>query len=148
MAEVWAADDLELERRVAIKLLGAGADPVRFEREARAAATLSHPNVAGLYDYGEEDGRPFLVLEYLPGGTLEARLARGEPLSNSDTARIASDLAGGLAYAHARGLVHRDLKPANVLFDAQGRAKIADFGIAQVPGGWTLTQTGTVLGTA
>ena len=74
MSEVWAAEDLELGRRVAIKLLARDADPARFDREARAVAALAHPNICQLYDYGEEDGRPYMVLEYLGGGTLEDRL--------------------------------------------------------------------------
>src|SRR5580765_5685332 len=148
MSEVWAAEDLELGRRVALKFLGHDADPARFDREARAVAALAHPNICQLYDYGEEDGRPFMVLEYLGGGTLEARLAAGEPLSDNDTERIAGDVAEGLAHAHARGLVHRDLKPANVLFDVEGRAKIADFGIARMADNLGLTEAGTVLGTA
>src|SRR5256714_5713630 len=148
MAEVWAAQDLELDRRVAIKLLGPQADPVRFEREARAVAALGHPNICQLYDYGESEGSRYMVLEYLPGGTLEDRLRPGTPLPDEDTFRICSELASGLAQAHARGLVHRDLKPANVLFDEEGRAKIADFGIARLGGAGTLTEAGTVLGTA
>src|SRR5262245_45336524 len=121
MAEVWAAEDLELGRRVAIKLLGPNADRARFDREARAAAALAHPNITQRYDYGEtDDGRPYMVLEYLPGGTLEQRLVPGQPLPNDEATRIATDLAHGLAHAHERGLVHRDLKPANVLFDGQG----------------------------
>jgi serine/threonine-protein kinase len=148
MAEVWAAQDLELDRRVAIKLLGPQADPVRFEREARAVAALGHPNICRLYDYGESDGRRYIVLEYLPGGTLEDRLTAGTPLPDEDTLRISTELASGLAQAHARGLVHRDLKPANVLFDEEGRAKIADFGIASIGEGETLTEAGTMLGTA
>ena len=78
MSEVWRAEDLELGRRVAIKLLAPNADTARFEREARAVASLAHPNVTQLYDYGESDGRPYMVLEYLPGGTLEDRLRDGE----------------------------------------------------------------------
>ena len=148
MSEVWAARDVELERRVAIKLLAPGADPARFEREARAAAALAHPNICRLYDYGEEAGRPFLVLEHLPGGTLEDRLAANRPLPDDETARIVSEIADGLAHAHSRGLVHRDLKPANILFDAEGRAKIADLGIALVASAGALTEAGTVLGTA
>jgi len=148
MSEVWRAEDQELERRVALKLLAPDADRARFDREARAAAALAHPNITQLYDYGEAEGRPYMVLEYLPGGTLESRLASGRPLPDEDTERIAAELAAGLAHAHARGLVHRDLKPANVLFDAEGRAKIADFGIARLGAGGTLTEAGTVLGTA
>jgi serine/threonine-protein kinase len=148
MSEVWAAEDVELGRRVALKLLGRDADPARFEREAHAVAALAHPNICQLYDYGEENGRPFMVLEYLGGGTLEDRLAAGEPHPDGETERIGRELAAGLAHAHDRGLVHRDLKPANVLFDDEGRAKIADFGIARLGGAGTLTEAGTLLGTA
>jgi eukaryotic-like serine/threonine-protein kinase len=148
MSEVWVADDEELGRDVALKLLAPDADPARFEREARAVATLAHPNICRLYDYGKAAGRPFMVLEYLAGGTLEDRLVPGESYPDKETARIAGELAGGLAHAHERGLVHRDLKPANVLFDDEGRAKISDFGIARLRGSSTLTETGTLLGTA
>jgi serine/threonine-protein kinase len=148
MSEVWEAEDLELGRKVALKLLGPTADPARFEREARAAASLAHPNVNQLFDYGEWEGRPYMVLELLPGGTLENRLREGRPLPDADTERLANEIAAGLAHAHARGLVHRDLKPANVLCDADGRAKIADFGIARMGGAGTLTEAGTLLGTA
>ncbi|HEX6679465.1 MAG TPA: serine/threonine-protein kinase [Gaiellaceae bacterium] len=148
MSEVWLAEDTQLGRRVALKFLGRGADPARFEREAHAVAALADPNICRLYDYGEAAGRPFMVLEFLPGGTLEERLVPGEPYSDDETERLARELASGLAHAHARGLVHRDLKPANVLFDEEGRAKIADFGIARLGGARTLTETGTLLGTA
>jgi eukaryotic-like serine/threonine-protein kinase len=148
MAEVRAATDLDLGRRVVVKLLAPDADRPRFEREARAAAALAHANIVQLFDYGEESGRPYMVFEYLPGGSLEERLAEAGPLSEDEIARVATDLAGGLAHAHERGVVHRDLKPANVLFDAEGRAKIADLGIAQLRGADTLTDAGTVLGTA
>jgi serine/threonine protein kinase len=149
MSEVWAATDLELGRRVALKLLAPDADTARFEREARAVASLGHPNITQLYDYGQEDGRPYMVLEYLPGGTLEERLQAGKPLPDRETMQIAAELASGLAHAHSRDVVHRDLKPANVLFDEEGRAKLADFGIARMAAGeGTLTEAGTVLGTA
>jgi serine/threonine-protein kinase len=149
MSEVWLATDLELGRRVALKLLAPNADTARFEREARAVASLGHPNITQLYDYGEEDGRPYMVLEYLPGGTLEERLRNGQRLADEDTWAIAAALAAGLAHAHSRDVVHRDLKPANVLFDEEGRAKLADFGIARMAAGdGTLTEAGTVLGTA
>jgi serine/threonine protein kinase len=148
MAAVWAAEDLELERRVALKLIHGAADPERFAREARAAAGLSHPAICQLYDYGEADGRPYIVLEYLPGGTLEERLASDEPLPDAETERIAGEVASGLAHAHERGLVHRDVKPGNILFDEEGAAKITDFGIARILDEPTLTEAGTLLGTA
>src|SRR5439155_12635728 len=148
MAEVWLARDLELDRPVALKLLTPDADRARFDREARAAASLAHPNVTRLYDYGEADGRLFMALEYLPGGTLEERLADGRRLTAAETAALAAQLAAGLAHAHERGLVHRDVKPANVLFDEEDRPKLADFGIARITGGDTITETGTVMGTA
>ena len=83
MAEVWVARDLQLDRRVAVKVLGPRADPQRFEREARAIASLSHPNICRLYDYGEEEGRRYMVFEHLPGGTLEDRLTPGRPLDDA-----------------------------------------------------------------
>ena len=148
MSEVWAAQDLELDRTVAVKLLAPDADPARFEREARAAAALSHPNISALYDYGQDGPRRYMVLEYLPGGSLENRLAPGGPLPDAETQRIALEVAAGLAHAHDRGLVHRDLKPSNILFDGEGRAKIADFGIARLGTSPGMTAAGTVLGTA
>jgi serine/threonine protein kinase len=148
MAEVWTAVDPELDRRVVVKLLAKDADRARFEREAQAAAGLSHENIVRVFDYGEESGRPYLVFEYLPGGSLEDRLGSGRGLSEPEATQVARDVAEGLAHAHARGVVHRDLKPGNVLFDAEGRAKIADFGIAQLGGATTLTDAGTILGTA
>src|SRR5438445_10615114 len=108
MSEVWQATDVELDRRVALKLLGPNADTARFEREARAVAALAHPNVTHLYDYGEADGRPFMVLEYLPGGTLEDRLRERAPLPDEQTHKITAEMAAGLAHAHSRGVVHRD----------------------------------------
>src|ERR1043166_3257735 len=135
LAEVWCATDRELGRRVALKLRAPDADTARFDREARAVASLAHPNVVQLYDYGESDGRPYMVLECVPGGTLEDRLHDGLPLPHEETYEIAVGIAAGLAHAHARGVVHRDLKPANVLFDEEGRPKIADFGIARMVAG-------------
>jgi len=148
MSSVWEAEDVELERRVAVKVLAGTADRQRFEREARAAAALSHPNVVQIFDFGESEDGPYIVLELLPGGTLEERLPAREPLPDAETARIALGIAEGLAYVHAHGLVHRDLKPANVLFDLEDRPKLSDFGIARIAGDGTLTEPGTVLGTA
>src|SRR4051812_41413528 len=95
MSEVYAAEDLELGRRVALKLLAPDADSARFEREARAVAALAHPNVMQLYDYGEDNGRPYMVLEYVPGGTLEERLvaANGKPLPDEESRLIAAGKA-------------------------------------------------------
>jgi serine/threonine protein kinase len=147
-AEVWRAYDTELERPVALKILSASADEDRFQREARAVAALSHPNICQLYDCGTFEGRPYMVLEYLPHGTLEDRLQSRRRLADAETRRIAVALAAGLAHAHRRGIVHRDLKPANVLFDLEDLPKIADFGIAEVARALTLTDEGTVMGTA
>ena len=148
MSELWAATDLDLDRQVALKLLAPQADPTRFRREARAVAAFAHPNICTLYSYGETDNRPFMVLEYLPGGSLEDRLGSRRNLPDEEVARIATEVAAGLAHAHERGVVHRDLKPANILFDAQARAKTADFGIALVGEQSSLTEAGTVFGTA
>ncbi len=150
MSEVWRATDLELGRTVAIKLLAPTADTERFRREARAIASLAHENVNVLYDYGQtEDGRPYMVLEYLTGGSLADLLEREGALPIEEARRIATGIAAGLAQAYANGVVHRDLKPANILFDGEGRPKLADFGIARLAAGsGTLTDEGTVLGTA
>jgi serine/threonine-protein kinase len=148
MGEVWRALDLELERPVALKLLAPDADRARFKREARAAAALAHPNVTRLYDYGEVEGRPYMAFEYLGGGTLEERLSPDRRLEDEEARAIAVQVAAGLAHAHAHSLVHRDLKPANILFDDEDQAKIADFGIARTGADSTLTEAGTVLGTA
>src|ERR671933_826137 len=100
MSEVWRAEDTELGRQVALKLLAPDADRTRFDREARAAAALAHPNITQLYDYGEAEGRPYMVLEYLAGGTLEERLEGGKPLDDAEPTRIAAALAAGHAHAH------------------------------------------------
>jgi serine/threonine-protein kinase len=147
MAEVWLAVDHVLDRQVIVKLLAPGADRDRFEREARAVAALSHPNVVELFDFGEEP-RWYMAFEYLPGGSLDEQLTQGVAFSDGEVARFMGEVAAGLAHAHERGVVHRDLKPGNILFDAEGRSKIADFGIARVQGTDTLTDAGTVLGTA
>ena len=148
MSEVWRAHDATLDRTVALKMLSPTADLERFRREAQAVASLSHENVMRVFDYGEDAAGPFMALEWLPGGTLEERLARG-PLPPEETSRIAAGIAAGLAHLHERGLVHRDLKPANVLFDEEGRPKLGDFGLARrAAGAGTLTEAGTVLGTA
>jgi serine/threonine-protein kinase len=148
MSEVWRAHDDTLDRTVALKILSPTADLDRFRREAKVLATLAHENVMRVYDYGEDEAGPFMALEWLPGGTLESRLTQG-PLPPAETRRVAIGIAAGLAQLHERGLVHRDLKPANVLFDEEGRPKLGDFGLARrIAGAGTLTEAGTVLGTA
>ena len=146
MSEVWRAHDDTLDRTVALKMLAPTADLERFRREARAVASLADEHVMRVFDYGEDEAGPFMALEWLPGGTLEERV-RGGALPSADAGRIATGIAAGLAHLHERGFVHRDLKPANVLFDEEDRPKLADFGLARSHGG-TLTEAGTVLGTA
>ena len=148
MSQVWRAHDSTLDRTIALKLLSPTADLDRFRREAQSVAALAHENVVRVYDYGEDEAGRFMALEWLPGGTLEERIA-GSPLPPDEIYRIARGIAAGLAHLHARGLVHRDLKPANVLFDEEGRPKVGDFGLARrAAGAGTLTEAGTVLGTA
>ena len=153
MAKVLLAHDAELGREVAVKLLdeGLAADPsfrARFAREARVAAGLSHPNVVTVFDVGEVDGRPFIVMELVPGHTLEERLRRDGTLPADDVLAIARQVCAGLEHAHANGLVHRDLKPGNLIERDDGTIKIADFGIARAVEGTELTEAGTVVGTA
>jgi eukaryotic-like serine/threonine-protein kinase len=153
-AQVFLAEDVSLRRHVAIKLLqpGLASDQgflKRFRAEARSAAALNHPNIARVFDWGEDADGPYLVLEYLGGGSLLDLLERGVRLSVSQAAMVAAQAARGLAHAHARGLVHRDIKPANLLFDDEGRVRVADFGVARAlaDGAWT-EPAGTTVGTA
>ena len=153
MAKVLLAHDAELGREVAVKLLdeGLATDPsfrARFAREARLAAGLSHPNIVTVFDAGEADGRPFIVMELVPGRTLEERLRRDRALPADDVLTIARQVCAGLEHAHANGLVHRDLKPGNLIERDDGTIKIADFGIARAVEGTELTEAGTVVGTA
>jgi eukaryotic-like serine/threonine-protein kinase len=148
MGEVWLAHDRELDRAVALKFQGPSSDQLRFEREAHAAAGLSHTNIVCIYDYGTAEGRPYLVLEHLPGGTLANHLESKGALDHSETHAIAHDVAAGLAHAHAAGIVHRDVKPSNVIFDEHGHAKLTDFGIARSRRDTTMTAAGGFLGTA
>jgi eukaryotic-like serine/threonine-protein kinase len=137
MGEVYKARDARLGRDVAVKVLPAlatGSDSarLRFMREAKAVAALSHPNIRSLYDVGEADGRVYAVMELLEGETLRARIARG-PLSSRKATEMSAAIAEGVAAAHARGIVHRDLKPENVFITAGGHVKVLDFGLAKMP---------------
>ena len=153
MAVVHLAEDTELGRAVAVKVLAdhVAGDPQireRFLREARLAARLSHPNLVGVYDFGQEDGRPFIVMELVPGEPLDRLIARDGRLSPARAVELVLQACAGLEHAHAAGLVHRDVKPHNLLVRDDGVVKLADFGIARVRDLQRLTQTGTVLGTA
>ncbi len=151
MATVWRATDRRLGRTVAVKLISEALvdDPTyaeRFAREARTAAGLSHANLVQVYDYGADEDQPFLVMEYVDGGTLAERLERG-PVVAEEAAAVAGDLLAALACIHSAGILHRDIKPANVLLSSDGRARITDFGIAHPEDSTRLTQTGHLVGT-
>jgi serine/threonine protein kinase/tetratricopeptide (TPR) repeat protein len=166
MGEIYRARDTRLDRTVAIKALpeGFSRDPAllaRFEREAKLVASLSHPNIAGIYGIEDSQGAPYLVLEYVAGETLADRLARGS-MSAAETARVGAAIASAIDAAHGRGIVHRDLKPGNIMLTPSGDVKVLDFGIAKgdgvtvsvsgAPSGATVAQTmtgeGVILGTA
>jgi beta-lactam-binding protein with PASTA domain/tRNA A-37 threonylcarbamoyl transferase component Bud32 len=150
MADVWCAEDAMLDRRVALKFLHErfAQDEQfveRFRREASAAAGLQHPNVVGVFDRGTFEGSHYIAMEYVEGASLNALIERG--LSVGEAVEIVRQVLAGARYAHAHSIVHRDLKPQNVLVDAEGRARVTDFGIARA-GVSEITQTGSVLGTA
>ncbi|MFZ9903323.1 MAG: Stk1 family PASTA domain-containing Ser/Thr kinase [Ilumatobacteraceae bacterium] len=156
MAEVFVARDKLLDRPVAIKILFAeyAKDPLfveRFRREAMSAASLNHPNIVGVYDWGQVDTTYYIAMEYVQGRTLADILQKHERLSVLQACDIALDIASALSSAHAAGVAHRDIKPANVIVSATGHVKVADFGIARAIGAAIeqgLTQTGAVMGTA
>jgi TolB-like protein/Tfp pilus assembly protein PilF/predicted Ser/Thr protein kinase len=159
MGEVYLAEDTQLGRPVAIKLLLAETisdehAKKRLVREARAAATLDHPNICSVYEVGEADGRSFIAMQYIEGETLDARIKR-QPLELKGSLHIASQVADALAEAHAHGIIHRDIKPSNIIITARGQAKVMDFGLAKAVGAVEseaktqslLTTPGTVIGT-
>src|SRR6195256_6057956 len=150
---VYVADDVRLKRRVGVKVLHlALAEDAgflrRFRAEAQVAASLNHPNVMSVYDWGEDDV-PFMVLELLTGGSLRGLLDTGARFSPSQAAHVGRQVSSALEYAHARGVVHRDIKPANLLFDEHGIVRVADFGLARAlaEASWT-EPAGAVFGTA
>jgi serine/threonine protein kinase len=154
MGEVFLARDRVLGRDVALKVLrrqyaGDSEFAERFLREARSAASLSHPNIVQVYDRGEtEDGASYIAMEYVPGGTLKEKISREGPLAAREAAALGAQVAEALGAAHDRGMVHRDIKPQNVLLTEKGDAKVADFGIARAGSSVTISKTGSVMGTA
>ena len=152
MSTVYLAIDETLGRNVAVKVLHREISDQpdqleRFRREARAVARLSHPNLVGVIDAGEDGGHPYIVFEYIPGETLKKRIDAQGRLPLDEATAYAIEIGRGLASAHAARLVHRDVKPQNVLIDSEGRAKVTDFGIARSLEVHGLTATGRVLGT-
>jgi eukaryotic-like serine/threonine-protein kinase len=149
MAAVWLGHDEVLDRQVAVKVLSdtIASDPgfvARFQREARTAAGLSHPNLVGVYDYSDEGERPYLVMQFVPGENLAERLQRGEGV---DCDKLARELLEALAHIHQVGILHRDIKPANIIVEPDGTAKLIDFGIALPADATALTNPGLILGT-
>lgn len=156
MAIVYLANDPFFERQVAVKVISRKLAEketdfeqfrARFQREAKVIAALEHTCIVPVYDYGEEDGEPYIVMRYMTGGTLSDRMT-GSPMPLSTVVPIVQRLAEALQTAHRRGIIHRDLKPGNVLFDAEGHAFLSDFGIAKMKGvSTTTTSSGTAIGT-
>jgi serine/threonine protein kinase len=151
MAAVYRAYDPRFKREVAIKVLPPQFlhDPsfrARFEREAQAIAAIEHPAIVPVYDFGEENGQPFLVMRYMAGGSLSSKLEKG-PISLTESAKIISRLAPALDEMHRRGIIHRDLKPANILFDQYNNAYLADFGIARITEATTALTGDVIIGT-
>src|SRR5271163_4581653 len=154
MAQVYRAMDRQLERPVALKVLfpELSVDRTfveRFRREAQAAANLSHPNIVPVFDWGEDSGTYFIVMEFVDGRPLSSILKTAGSLSAERTADVGAHVAAALGYAHKHGVIHRDVKPGNVLITDEGQVKVTDFGIARaINTEESLTQTGAVMGTA
>ena len=151
MGVVYKAEDTKLDRYVALKFLspralGTEEEMARFAREAKAAAALSHPNICTIHEIDDADGQTFIAMECVKGGNLKARIGAG-PVEVADALDIAIQIAEGLAAAHKAKIVHRDIKPANIVVTPEGRAKIMDFGLAQMAGAAHLTRTGATVGT-
>ena len=152
MADVWCAEDMQLSRRVALKLLHRrfAEDPEfveRFKREASSAASLTHPNVVSVFDRGAWEGTYYIAMEYLDGRSLKQIIREEAPLDQLSAIDLTIQILRAARFAHQRGVVHRDIKPHNVIVDAEGRAKVTDFGIARA-GASDMTETGSIMGTA
>lgn len=152
MATVYLATDRRLTRTVAVKVmhdnLGSDQDFVsRFDREARAAARLSHPNVVSVFDQGIDDGRPYMVMEYVEGSTLRSLISREAPMEPQRALDLLIPVTAAVAAAHEGGIIHRDLKPENVLISSRGQIKVADFGLARAVTAHTATAQGMLIGT-
>ena len=154
MGTVYEGWDPIIERRVAVKTVNLpdASDPeteealARFRREAQAAGRLTHPNIVGVFDYGETGDVAYIVMEYIDGPPLKTLMDKQDRFTIANTVRIMGDLLAGLKFSHDRGVVHRDIKPSNIMLTSEGQAKIADFGIARIESS-SMTQAGTVLGT-
>ena len=151
MAEVYRAHDNLLDRTVAVKILHADYKNdiefiEKFQREAKAAACMAHPNIVNIYDVGVDFEDHYIVMEYVPGSTLKRKIQTEAPLDISTAVHIAKDIADGLAHAHANNIVHCDVKPHNILMTFDNRAKIADFGIARAVTESTMTYSGSIIG--
>ena len=150
--EVYLGEHAQLRRKVAIKILlaaiaGQTEVVIRFEREARAAATLSHPNIIDIYDVGQADDIHYFVMKYIDGETLSQKMQREKKISPNETIHIMRQVADALDYAHQHDIIHRDIKPANVMLDEYGKPVLMDFGVARVQFEGGLTKTGTLMGT-
>src|SRR6478609_10594854 len=153
MGDVWAADDTVLSRSVAVKVLRPGTDDEevfarRFRSEALYTANLCHPNIATVFDYGEDDNLAYLVMELVPGEPLSALVQREGALEPEQARSIMGQAALALGAAHEAGVVHRDVKPANIMITPDGTVKLTDFGIARAVDAAPVTRTGMVMGTA
>jgi len=158
MGEVYLSEDTKLKRKVVLKFisssaLGMGEERTRFIREAQAAASINHPNIATIYEINEcksDSAKPkqdmYIVMEYVKGHDLKKQIESG-PLKIDEAINITQQIADGIHAAHEKGIVHRDIKSANIMLDEKGRVKILDFGLAKLSGSSTLTQKGTTLGT-
>src|ERR687890_1910714 len=152
MADVYEAEDTQLGREIALKLLhrrfAEDAEFVeRFRREASAAAGLQHPNVVQVFDRGEWDGTYYIAMEFLEGRSLKQIIRQEGPLEPARAVDIAIQILRATRFAHKRGVIHRDIKPHNVIVDDEGRLKVTDFGIARA-GASDMTETGAIMGTA